>query len=179
MWNLLSGTERVLEFGAGNSTFWFAARAAQVVSLEHSPDWYAQFTRSKPPNVQLMFVDDSNAARYLEDARLASERFGPFDIILIDGGPDRVAATIQSHSHLQDNGMVILDNSNVSEYQPAVSFLMEAGFYRQDFFGPNPGSRYLSCTSVFSRNFDHWLARQRAAVLPIPFFEDLNSPFRA
>jgi hypothetical protein len=30
---------RVLEFGAGNSTCWWADRASKVVSVEHDPNW--------------------------------------------------------------------------------------------------------------------------------------------
>lgn len=179
LWGLLSGDERVLELGAGNSTLWFAARATQVISLEHSPDWYAHFAESLPPNVELLFVDGSSTAGYQEDLRLATKRFGPFDIILIDGGPDRVAATIESSSSLQDDGMIILDNSDFSKYQPAVTFLNEVGFHRLDFFGPAPGSRYLLCTSVFSKSFEHWLSRQSGSVLPVPFFENMDYPFRS
>ncbi len=178
MWGLLNGTERVLELGAGSSTYWFAERSAKVLSLEHSINWYEQIINSKPANVQLTLVDGSDVEAYLEGVRAACDQFGPFDIILVDGGPDRVSAAIETYAYLQDNGILLLDNSDASEYQPAVSFLAEAGLHRLDFFGPAPGSKYLSCTSAFSRDFGPWLGRQRPTVLPLPFYEDQDHPFR-
>jgi predicted O-methyltransferase YrrM len=39
------GEARVLEFGSGLSTPWFAARAASVVSVEHAEEWLAYTQR--------------------------------------------------------------------------------------------------------------------------------------
>jgi hypothetical protein len=179
MWDLLTGAEQVLELGAGSSTTWFARRSARVVSLEHSPLWYNQLVESKPANVELIFLDASDTAAYLREVCSACERYGPFTVILVDGGPDRVSATVETSSHLQHGGLLLLDDSHVSDYQGAVSFLADAGFQRLDFFGPSPGSRYLSCTSVFSRDLGSWFRRRRGYVRPVPFYENPDSPFRS
>ena len=178
MWRLLAGDERVLEVGAGNSTRWFAERAAHVVSVESSYEWYARLSEDKPTNVELVFQDARDPVAYIAQLEALSERHGPFDIIVIDGGPDRVTATVRAASHLKETGIIVLDNSDVSEYQPAVSHLADTGFRRLDFFGPSPGSRYLQCTSVFSRDFDRWLARAGSTVLPVPMYEEPRRLFR-
>ena len=35
----LNPSMRVFEYGAGNSTLWYAERVAQVVAVEHDPEW--------------------------------------------------------------------------------------------------------------------------------------------
>jgi len=40
---------RIFEYGSGNSSLWWAQRAAQVVSVEHNPDW-ARHVRSRAPS---------------------------------------------------------------------------------------------------------------------------------
>lgn len=44
---------KVLEYGSGNSTRWWAARTAAVVSVEHDPGWAGALRRALPANVQL------------------------------------------------------------------------------------------------------------------------------
>ena len=44
---------RVLEYGSGNSTLWWAARVAEVVSVEHDPAWAFRLRERIPANVSL------------------------------------------------------------------------------------------------------------------------------
>lgn len=178
IWNLLSGDERVLELGAGSSTMWFAERVHSVLSLETSASWFQKLQAIKPPNVELVLVEEESRDSYLACLREILGESSFFDVVLVDGGPDRVASATDCATHVKDDGLLILDNSDVSAYQSVVSYLAGNGFDRLDFFGPAPGSRYLSCTSMFSKDFGSWLARQPATVLPVPFFESFRSPFR-
>lgn len=52
---------RVLEYGAGNSTRWWAGRVAEVVSVEHDPVWAAALRNRVLPNVTVLerSMDDS------------------------------------------------------------------------------------------------------------------------
>ena len=43
--SLLTPASRMVEFGSGNSTPWFAARAGFVLSIEDDPDWHAHVQR--------------------------------------------------------------------------------------------------------------------------------------
>jgi hypothetical protein len=47
---------RVLEYGTGNSTLWWAQRVQQVVSVEHDPAWAARVRKAALPNVELREV---------------------------------------------------------------------------------------------------------------------------
>jgi hypothetical protein len=71
---------RVLEFGAGNSTIWWAARAREVVALEDDPTWCAELAPLLPANVSLRQVGRSPAA--MADALRDEARF---DIAVVDG----------------------------------------------------------------------------------------------
>src|SRR4051794_8733898 len=44
---------RVLEFGAGHSTLWWMKRAAEVVAIEGSEDWYNHLKAIVAKNVRL------------------------------------------------------------------------------------------------------------------------------
>ncbi len=50
---IVKSDSRVFEFGAGNSTLWWATRARDVVSVEHDPTWADQLINLKLPNVAL------------------------------------------------------------------------------------------------------------------------------
>lgn len=60
---------RVLEYGSGNSTRWWAARVREVVAVEHDPAWAARLQQDLPANVTLFerVMDDplSDAAELL------------------------------------------------------------------------------------------------------------------
>lgn len=45
---------RVLEYGSGNSTRWWAAQVAEVVTVEHDPAWADALKRNLPSNVTLV-----------------------------------------------------------------------------------------------------------------------------
>ncbi len=62
---------RVLEFGSGHSTLWWAARVAEVVSVEHDPAWAARLHADRPANVTLhQRVMDDPVRPDLEDLLL-------------------------------------------------------------------------------------------------------------
>ena len=54
----LEKTDRMLEYGAGHSTAWFARRVAGIVSVESDPDWYsvAGAETSSLSNVELHLI---------------------------------------------------------------------------------------------------------------------------
>ena len=52
---------RVLEFGAGNSTRWWSARVAEVVSVEHDPNWVEPLRASALANVTLVERNPADA----------------------------------------------------------------------------------------------------------------------
>ena len=66
---------RVLEFGSGNSTLWWAQRVAAVVSVEHDPVWVERLRSAAPSNVTVhQRVMDEPVRADLDDL-LLSEYF--------------------------------------------------------------------------------------------------------
>jgi len=145
----LSG-KRVLEFGAGQSTLWWAGKAAQVVSFEHDPEWVARLISHLPPSVQLHRVP-----WHLEgiERLLPSE---PFDVVVIDG-LNRLKCAHLSLRLVAPGGAILLDNSEGSwggekdETYPILDLFRERGFQRVDFFGYTPGVIRPHCTSLFCK----------------------------
>ena len=137
---------KVLEWGAGQSTLWWASRGAQVLSLEANRTWFQKVSRRVPPNADVRLI--SSVA---EGAAIGSEH-GPFDIIVVDGEPyDRVEAARISIDLLQPDGTLIVDNTNHPLKYASDPMLREAGFLRIDYYGPTPIRIKRQCTSIYGR----------------------------
>ena len=76
---------------------------------------------------------------------------GKFDCIVIDGMARRLCAEF-AISRLNENGIIIFDNSNRSDYLEGYQLLVENGFYQLRFSGPVAGAAFPSCTSVFLKD---------------------------
>lgn len=102
----------VLEFGSGASTAWFAARAAELHSVESEPTWHQLVTKriaALPTTAATVEYELRTTAETYSAFRIDSAR--SFDIILIDGPWRRLCA--RNHVHkLAPNGIVYLDNSD-------------------------------------------------------------------
>lgn len=136
----------VFEFGAGNSTHWFAERVDRVHAVEHEEEWVKiLYKQGLPANAQLHL-------RALNDgyASIVSELSIEFDVILIDGRM-RNACTKHAIKALKPAGIVLFDNSDRDDYKEAYALLTENGFKRIDFWGISPITPITSCSSVFYR----------------------------
>lgn len=107
----LGPDKRALEFGSGMSTAWFAARVAEIVSLEDHQGWFetvqSKFRLRGIANAHFRFAPTKAEYLTLTDR----EREGGFDFILIDGRyrDDCVDTAI---SNLNPGGCIYLDNSD-------------------------------------------------------------------
>jgi len=134
---------RVLEYGSGYSTIYFANRVDSVVSFEHYKEWYdrisKEFAALKLTNIDYQFVPPNDPATFSEERfRTAhpelkgfelSRRFSDyfeginsypdesFDLILIDGRA-RVETFFNAFPKLKKGGLAILDNSERDRYDP-------------------------------------------------------------
>lgn len=141
-------TQRVLEFGAGSSTLWWAQRAAAVVAIEEDPSWLAALAAPLRGRANVRLLSAS--------PRTAPDLAGPaFDVVIIDGG-DRLAAAHQALDRVSATGIVVLDNAEVSWSPdgrgfPILDLFAQRGWSRVDFHGFAPGTARPHCTSVFFR----------------------------
>lgn len=139
----------VLEFGAGQSTLWWASRAREVVALESDPAWYRELARCVPANVTLVSLPLTLEGL---DELLGSRSF---DIVIVDG-LDRLRAAGESLERVSQGGMVVVDDSesfwSPEGSYPIIDIFRSGGFRRVDFYGYAPGVILPRCTSVFFRD---------------------------
>lgn len=142
--------KRVLEFGAGQSTIWWARQAEEIVSFEGNSAW-CKYVRTRIR---------ANASLHLVDWQLTDfEKLVPpdsrFDVIVIDG-LDRLTAAAKSRNMLNPGGVFILDNAEgywgPEGTYPIVNLFRNAGYARVDFYGFSPGNILPHCTSFFFRD---------------------------
>ncbi len=141
-------SDTVWEFGAGNSTMWFAERVASVVSVESDRGWHDRLRGSVPANVDLRYVPADPADAYAA----AIDIEGTFDVVVVDGVA-RPLCVEHAVDHVADDGFLVLDDADRAEYATAHTLLDGAGFGRIDFMGLRLGVGHVSTTSVFSRAF--------------------------
>jgi hypothetical protein len=138
---------RVLEWGAGQSTLWWAAHADSVVSFDCDRDWYAEIKKRAPANVTLHLVpSDLNGCDELIQ--------GAFDVIVVDG-LDRAKAVEISVARITEDGCILVDNSEgfwgPPPSYPIMDTLRRHRFSRVDFYGYTPGGIRPHCTSLAFR----------------------------
>jgi hypothetical protein len=167
----------VFEYGSGGSTLFWAARARQVVSIEHDGDWYqrmaAELFERKLDNVQCILIEpepdtgfghknNANPADYISsDPRYRGKHFEKyvkqidnypdeyFDVVVVDG---RARPSCIRHAivKLRKDGLLIVDNTERRHYQPSVSFRADQWAPRHS-YGPVPFSASFSQTSIFKK----------------------------
>jgi len=138
--NRLNINLNVFEFGSGNSSLFFAKRVKSLISVEHNKDWFEQLKVSLPKNSKLNFVESSTSKQYLNPLKLSNEKF---DIIIVDG-IFRNECLVESVNHLTESGVIILDDSERTEYTDGKNFLLGDNFKQLDFDGFAPGLLYFN-----------------------------------
>ena len=137
----------VLEFGGGQSTLWWAARARNVVTLEENREWYAQLKTRIPANVDLSHVSVESAERCVaeSEAVLARQPHARYDVIVIDG-MIRTALAPLAVARLAEGGMIICDNAEGYGFYEA---FRDYGLDRVDFYGHAAGVLVPHATSIY------------------------------
>jgi hypothetical protein len=136
---------RVFEYGAGNSSLYWAARARTVTSVEDDMQWYERLRAGARPNQTLLLAPERGA--YV--AAVGNEGVA-YDVIVIDGSHRAECARV-AIEHLAPGGLVVVDNSDWEAQRPCGESLRGAGFIQVDFCGFGPINDYRWATSVFFR----------------------------
>lgn len=138
----------IFEYGAGNSTLYFAPRVGSTTSVEHNEEWYAIVQKMKPSNSEIILESVENKNAYPEKAFTSGKKF---DIILIDGRR-RVECCAPSAKALKQGGVIIYDDSHRDRYDEGMAFLKKQGFKQIDFWGMGPSSIWKKCTTLFYKD---------------------------
>ena len=133
----------VLEYGCGNSSLWWAARAAQVTSVEGRAEWATQMRAKAPANLQIL--GPLEGEDYIHQPLTEGRKF---QVIVVDGF-DRHECCQAALPHLAEGGMLLLDNSDW--HGRTCQWLGSQGLVQIDFHGLGPLNDYAWCTSLFIR----------------------------
>lgn len=128
---------RVFEWGSGSSTLWLAARAKEVVSVEHDGAWAREVqahldASSEGSKVSLSHVGPQTDGHIRSKKRGFEGQFfdnyvaaildtqGKFDLIVIDGRA-REACLTMAVARLAPGGRILLDDFRRKRYREAVN----------------------------------------------------------
>lgn len=135
---------RVLEFGCGMGTLWWALHVAEVVAVEHEATWARMI--SERSNATILLTDSDSAESYLAPVKA----LGRFDVVIVDG-IHRNECLLAAADLVSAGGIVVLDDAQRSEYWPAVDAFRARGFRVLPLHGPQPVSKHAGCTAIFYR----------------------------
>jgi hypothetical protein len=136
---------RVLEFGAGMGTQWWAKRVGFHVALEHDPVWAERI--AKTSSAKVLQTSDLSAKRYLAPAI----GYGLFDVVIVDG-LFRNECLNAACELVSERGVILLDDAQRADYKPAIDSVLARGFRCLPFHGPQPVSKHAGCTATFYRS---------------------------
>ncbi len=112
---LLGPDTRMIEFGSGNSTPWFAARVGYLFSIEDVPDWYEHVQRALQGLGTMNVCHELRTAENYAD--LSSIEDWSLDFALVDGS-DREGCIRAVLPKLKRGGWLYLDNTDKDMTRP-------------------------------------------------------------
>lgn len=167
---LSSRDMRVLEFGCGYSTIWWAQRVSHVTSIERSTHWIAEVKHALSKHT----VTNVNLINFLEFAETTEEeiqrRTDPIELATIiqryvaagQGGPElydiivvddvfRNEAAAAAIAQLKPGGILILDDSERPRYGQTWELLKRMGWSFASFYGTVPYHFHEKQTTIWHK----------------------------
>jgi hypothetical protein len=138
----------VFEYGSGNSTRWYAARVGTIKAVEHDKSWFEFVKNQLPINASVVYQDVTNIESYTGEVSKSGQKY---HVVIVDGR-QRVRCVEQAIANLNTDGVIVFDNPERTNYQPAHDLLRERGFRRIDFWGFAPVTAHHNCTAIFYRD---------------------------
>ena len=127
----IKDTDKVLEYGSGESTIQIAKRCKSILSIEHQKEWYNMNIDKLPSNCELLlrepnlpYIEGFHCGTYEEfkDYIEIPINRGPFDVIFIDGRA-RVSCASVCSKMAHDNTIIFIHDFHREEYQEALNYL--------------------------------------------------------
>lgn len=138
----------VFEYGSGNSTLWYAERVGEITAVENDLEWYKNISPTMPSNAKVIYCELKYDGDY---CRQVTKHNKKYNIIIIDGR-DRNNCVKNSINHLTIDGIIVYDNTQLTEYASSIEFILQNGFKRLDFNGLLPVVAHNNTTTIFYRN---------------------------
>jgi hypothetical protein len=134
---------KVLEYGCGNSTIWWAKKCKSVISIEHDQKYYKYIKSLNLNNLELRLFKKKR--EYINQQELKNS-----EIIIIDGNfrKEIIENLIENREKIKKkNTIIIIDNSHW--YSNIISLLERKINYTQiDFFGFCPSTNCTNATTI-------------------------------
>lgn len=134
----------VFEWGSGNSSFYFASKCKNIISVEVDIDWFEKNNDYRKKNQVFILSDVLNFELEIKNYDVQ------FDIIIIDSIKRKECIEL-SIKKIKKEGLIILDNSE--RHPELCEFLRNEGFTEIDFHGFGPINNYTWTTSLFFKSF--------------------------
>lgn len=159
---------KIIEYGGGYSTLWWASRVSAVTTVERSKDWSEEIKQSLRKhhlkNVELRtfdkFPDASegelelkyNSLRPLVDEYISSPCVPKHscDVIVVDD-VFRNAVVEGALHFLKPGGLLILDDSERERHKPVMERMILNGWNCAHFFGAVPYHFHEKQTTIWSK----------------------------
>ena len=139
----------LFEYGSGNSTFYYSQKVGFVESVEHDKNWFDKVNPKMLANVMLHYRDLDETNKY---EKSIVENNVKYDIIIIDGRK-RNNCIDYALQAIKDNGVIVLDDSERTQYLNGKKELFNKGYRELNFWGISPGFiHYNKCTSIFYKS---------------------------
>lgn len=139
---------RILEWGSGGSTVFFAEKDVNVICIEHDASWVklleTELTR-RNLRAQVTINQIDLTANYVD---VADQLSGSFDLVIVDGRR-RVECVNKAHSRVVPGGWMVLDDSDREAYSPAYGQL--AGWHKLVLKGPRRETKVDPQTTMWQR----------------------------
>jgi hypothetical protein len=166
---------RIFEYGSGSSSVYWAKRGASIVSVEHDKNFFLSQCSQLENFINLDYVlvepqpmevgqenfqsqETFRSIKYIgssfEDYVNSIRQFPlrSFDVVTI-GARARAACVRACVDWLCPGGLLILDNSDRTEYHQVISDVL-SNWVRVDFRGPVRGLLHEESTSIFWKPHD-------------------------
>lgn len=154
--SVIKKSDRILEFGSGGSTIWFAKNGGHVMSFEHDNNW-CQAIKNRLKKLDLNNVDLRFAPNYIREGYLKGDEM--FDFILVDSKiriddeyiNSRTLCTKTAYLFLKPGGWLFLDNTGKEACKESEEFMGKLGWMEKSIKGQWNAKAWKRPMSVSSR----------------------------
>ena len=139
----------ILEIGGGNSSLFWMNRGNKLLTLETNEEWVNRIRSSSSFNDELHEV----IAIPHETQAIIDEVLGyrKFDVVINDGLGERADLGSYLSTRVNENGMLIWDNSDRESDASAIEILKLDGWKSLECFGLGPINAYCTKTTILHR----------------------------
>jgi tRNA A58 N-methylase Trm61 len=142
----------VFEYGGGNSTLYYLTRVKSLYTVESREVWF-NFVKSNANkiNYNIDFNIDLVKSNFAYSIKSCNKSF---DLIVVDSN-ERAKCIEIAPDYLNDNGWILLDNSERENLKASHEFLKTRGFSSKNFSSKKVESDEISYSTLFIKEQKH------------------------